>query len=276
MISFSRLAKALASSIAMLALASCAHRGTAPQPPLTVMTSGGFAAALNTIAPRYRKASGVTLVPVYGASMGGASDSIPARLARGEPADILILARAGLDELAAKGLVDHASVTDLVRSQIGMAVKAGAPVPDISTRAGFLNTLLTAKSIGYSASASGRYLSTELFPQLEIYPRIRAKLVRIESERVAAVVARGGVEIGFQQVSEILPVRGIKFAGKIPAELQSITIFSTGIVSASSNKPEAQRLIDYLKSSRADAVIRGTGLDLIYSRLSKEGTVSLK
>lgn len=230
------------------------------------MTSGGFAAALDTIAPGYRKATGVALVPVHGASMGGAPDSIPVRLARGEPADILILARAGLDELAAKGLVDQASVSDLVRSQIGMAVKAGAPVPDILTRAGFLNTLLTAKSIGYSASASGRYLSTDLFPKLEIYPRIRAKLMRIESERVAAVVARGDVEIGFQQVSEILPVRGIRFAGTIPADLQSTTVFSAGIVAASSKKTEAQRLIDYLRSHRAEAVIRATGLDPIRAK----------
>ena len=227
------------------------------------MTSGGFAAAYNAIAPRYETDSRTTLTASYGASMGGAPDSIPLRLARGDKADVVIMARAGIEELAAKGLVDHASITDLVRSEIGMAVKANAPIPTIATRAALMQTLLSAKSIGYSASASGTYLSTKVFPLLEIYPQIKSKLVRIETERVAAVVARGDVEIGFQQVSEILPVAGITFAGKLPADLQLITIFSAGVVTMSQKKPAAQRFIAHIRAPQMAKTIRATGLDPI-------------
>lgn len=233
------------------------------------MTSGGFTAAYDQLAPDYARQSRVNLVQTYGASMGGASDSIPARLARNEPADVVILARAGIDDLAHKGYVVPASITDLVRSQIGMAVKYGNPLPDISTPATFRNTLLSAKSIGYSASASGTYLANELFPKLDIYPQIKSKLVRIESERVAAVVARGDVEIGFQQVSEILPIAGASFAGKIPQEMQRTTIFSAGIATKSTNKAEASRLITYLVSSNSAPTIRATGLDPVADKEGK-------
>lgn len=204
--------------------------------------------------------------------MGGASDSIPARLARDEPADVVILARSGIDDLARKGYVDPSTITDLARSQIGLAVKSGVPAPNISTRDNFLALLLSAKSIGYSASASGTYLARELFPKLEIYPQIKSKLVRIESERVAAVVARGEVEIGFQQVSEILPIQGASFAGKIPEEMQRTTIFSAGIVTKTSKRKEAEKLIAYLASSQAAATIRTTGLDpLINAERKRKG-----
>jgi molybdate transport system substrate-binding protein len=252
---------AFLSALIVTVLTACAHQPAPPAVTLNVMTSGGFTAAYDQLAPDYARNSRVNLVPTYGASMGGASDSIPARLARNEPADVVILARGGIDDLARKGFVDPASITDLVRSQIGMAVKSGNPVPDISTRAAFLNTLLSAKSIGYSASASGTYLANELFPKLDIYPQIKSKLVRIESERVAAVVARGDVEIGFQQVSEILPIPGASFAGKIPQEMQRTTIFSAGIATKSANKLEASRLIAYLASPKAAPTIRATGLD---------------
>ncbi|HCP63401.1 MAG TPA: molybdenum ABC transporter substrate-binding protein [Hyphomonadaceae bacterium] len=242
-------------------LAACAHSSALPKLTLNVMTSGGFTAAYNQLAPNYSRESHINLVPTYGASMGGASDSIPARLARNETADVVILARNGIDDLAYKGFVDPASITDLARSQIGMAVKSGAPVPDISTRAAFLNVLLSAKSIGYSASASGTYLANDLFPKLEIYPQIRSKLVRIESERVAAVVARGDVEIGFQQVSEILPIPGASFAGKLPEEMQRTTTFSAGIGRMSTKKKEAARLIAYLASPQSAPTISSTGLD---------------
>jgi molybdate transport system substrate-binding protein len=244
-------------------LAACVNHTVRPQVTLNVMTSGGFTAAYDQLAPDYARQNRINLIAIYGASMGGASDSIPARLARNEPADVVILARSGIDDLARKGYVDPATITDLVRSQIGMAVKSGNPAPDISNRAAFLKTLLSAKSIGYSASASGTYLTKELFPTLAIYPQIKSKLVRIESERVAAVVARGDVEIGFQQVSEILPIPGASFAGKIPEDMQRTTIFSAGIATNSANPAEAKRLIAHLASPKSAPTISATGLDVV-------------
>ena len=132
---------------------------------LDVMSSGGFTAAYRVLAPEFTRRTSVTLDTVYGASMGGAPTSIPMRLGRGEPADVVILAREGLDALVDDGLVEADSRVDLATSRIGMAVRAGAPVPDIATVDALVRTLLEAESIAYSASASGTFLSTVLFPR---------------------------------------------------------------------------------------------------------------
>jgi molybdate transport system substrate-binding protein len=226
-----------------------------------VITSGGFTAAYNMLAPQFEKATGIRLVTSYGASSGGAPDSIPSRLARGEAADIIILSRSSLDRLTASGEVVPESRVDLVRSSIGLAVRAGAPAPDISTEESFVAAMLAAESIGYSASASGTYLSTELFPRLGIWKEIEPKSKRIVSERVAIVVARGDVQIGFQQISEILPIEGIDFIGPIPSAVQKVTTFSAGITTHAENLTDAQVLIDYLSSVEVADTIADTGLE---------------
>ena len=228
-----------------------------------VMTSGGFTAAFLDAAPDFERANKAKVTTSFGASMGGAPDSIPSRLDRGEPADVVILAREALDDLVAKGKVVRGSQVDLVRSTIGMAVRAGAPKPDISTVDALKRTLLAAKSIAYSASASGVYLSTELFPQLGIAEAIKAKSRRIESERVGTVVARGDAEIGFQQVSELLPIAGIDYVGPLPEAVQRVTVFSAGIASGAKNLDAARALIRYLSSAQVAPVIRKTGLEPI-------------
>ena len=121
---------------------------------LTVMTSGGFAAPVEQLTPKFEASTGLHVAIVHGASMGTTTTAIPMRLARNEPAEVVIMARSELDSLAKNGLVIEGSQVDLVRSRIGMAVKVGAPVPDISTVAAFKRTLLSAKSIAYSDSAS--------------------------------------------------------------------------------------------------------------------------
>jgi molybdate transport system substrate-binding protein len=122
-------------------------------------------------------------------------------------------------------------------------------------------TLLAAKSIAYSASASGVYISNELFPRLGIADQVRGKSQRIESERVGTVVARGDAELGFQQISELLPIAGIDYVGPLPAEVQRVTIFSAGIASGSTQRDAARALIDFLASSRVTPAIRKSGLE---------------
>ena len=197
---------------------------------LRVITSGGFAAAFALLAVKFEQESNIKIITSHGSSSGGADDSIPMRLARGEYFDIIILSRPSLDKLTELGYVIPASRTDLVHSDIGMAIKAGSAIPDISSPEAFIDTLLKAKSIGYSARASGTYLSTILWPDMGIWPQIADKSQRILSEHVASVVARGEVEIGFQQSSEILPIAGIVYVGPIPKILQKITTFSAGIL----------------------------------------------
>jgi molybdate transport system substrate-binding protein len=152
-----------------------------------------------------------------------------------------------------------------------MAVRAGAPKPDISTPDALKRTLLQAKSIAYSASVSGLYLSSELFQQLGIADQVLGKSRRLERERVGAVVARGEAEIGFQQVSELLPVPGIDYVGPLPPELQRTTVFSAGVAAASRNVDAARAVIRFLASSEAASTVAQTGMEPIPQRKELRG-----
>jgi molybdate transport system substrate-binding protein len=226
-----------------------------------VMTSGAFTAAFLDVVPQFEQQTHLKVATAFGASMGGAPDSIPSRLGRGEPADVVILAREALDALVAQGRVVAGSQVDLVRSSISMAVRAGAPKPDISTVDALKLTLLNAKSVAYSASASGVYLSTELFPKLGIAEAIKTKSHRIESERVGTIVARGDAEIGFQQLSELLPIAGIEIVGPLPPGAQRVTVFSAGIATAARHVDAAKVLIHFLSSPAIGPAITRTGLE---------------
>jgi molybdate transport system substrate-binding protein len=226
-----------------------------------VMTSGGFTGAYKQLVPEFERATGHKVSTAYGASMGGAPDSIPSRLGRAERADIVILAAPALDALIKDGKVTPGSRVDLVHSNMGMVVGPGSPKYDISTLEAFKRTLLEAKSIAYSASASGVYLSTELFPKLGIWDQIKEKSRRIESERVAAVVARGDAEIGFQQISELLEVPAAQFVGALPEGAQRTTIFSAGMVASSKEPDAARELIRYFRSAAAVPAIQRAGLE---------------
>jgi molybdate transport system substrate-binding protein len=227
---------------------------------IQVITSGAFAEALKALVPEYEKQSPNKVIISYGSSMGAAPDSIPSRLARDEKFDVLILASPSLDGFIKSGAVQPGTRVDLVASVIGAAVRAGAPNPDISTVPALKQALLNAKSIAYSASASGTYLSTELFPKLGIAEQMSKTAKKIYSERVGTVVARGDAELGFQQVSELIPIPGIDFIGEIPAEVQQTVLFSAGITSNVANLSASRDLIAFLASPKAAPTIQKAGL----------------
>jgi len=235
--------------------------GAASGQEIKVMTSGAFTAAYRELVPRFERETHNKVVTSYGASMGDAPDSIPMRLQRGEPVDIVILARPALDELVRQGKVLPGSRVDLVRSSIGIAVRAGARKPDIGSVEALKRTLLEAKSIAYSDSASGTYLSTEMFQRLGIAGQMAPKSQRIASEPVGAVVARGAAEIGFQQISELLPVQGIDYVGPLPPEVQKVTVFSAGIAAGSKQPDAARALIEFLASPAALPAVKESGLE---------------
>jgi len=169
--------------------------------------------------------------------------------------------------LIKEGLIMAESHTPLARSAIGMAVRAGAPKPDISSVDALKRTLLRAKSIAYSASVSGDYLSTELFQRLEIAGQVASKSRRIEGgERVGAVVARGEAEIGFQQMSELLPVPGIEHITPLPPEVQRVSVFSAGVAVSTRDLDAAHALIRFLGSPEAAHAITKSGLEPIGKR----------
>ena len=228
---------------------------------IKVVTSGGFTAAYLELAPQYEGATHHKLVTEFGPSMGTTHNAIPLRLERGEAIDVVIMAAPALDDLIKRGKVRAGSRVDLVQSKIGMAVKAGATRPDISTLAALKQTLLAAKSIAYSDSASGVYLSTELFPKLGIADKVKAKSRKIEADPVGGVVATGEFEIGFQQISELRPVKGIDIVGPLPPGAQRITVFAAGIPATATHPEAAKALIQWLASPAAYAAIKKSGLE---------------
>lgn len=240
--------------------------GTARAAEIHVITSGGFTAAFLELVPEYERATGNKIEVGFGPSMGTTRDAIPVRLDRGEELDIVIMASTALDDLIKQGKVRNGSRVDLVKSLIGMAVKTGAPKPDISSVDALKRTLLAAKSIAYSDSASGVYLSTVLFPKLGVWDQIKSKSRKIEADPVGGVVANGQVEIGFQQISELRRVKGIDIVGELPPGAQTVTIFSAGIPATSKQPDAAKALIQWLASPAAHAAIKKSGLEPIKSR----------
>jgi molybdate transport system substrate-binding protein len=229
-------------------------------PEIKVLCSGAFKAAYLALLPAFEHASGHKVVTAWGGSVGGSPSAIPDRLARGEPADAVILSGDALDRLIVEGKVANGSRTDLARSGIAVAVRAGARKPEIASSKALVAALLAAQSVGRSASASGVYLDG-LFQRLGIRDQIRDKVRIAAGEPVGACVARGEVEIGFQQMSELLPVKGIEIVGPLPPELQQLTAFSAGIV-AGAREPEAARaLIAFLTAPDAAPAIRASGME---------------
>ena len=251
-----------------LVLGGCTSTGNAPPTgrEINVMTSGGFAAAYDELRPQYERLSGNTIKTAYGSSMGGATDSIPSRMNRGEPVDVVILARPALDALVAQGKVIPGSQVDLVNSLIGFSVKKGAPKPDISSVEAVKRTLLAAPSIAYSASASGTYYETEMLKNLGIEAEVKPKSKRILSERVGTIVARGEAALGMQQVSELLPIAGTDFVGVLPPGLQRTTVFSAGIAVTAREPEAAKAMLAYFTSPAAVPVIVKSGLEPVGKR----------
>lgn len=251
--------RALAFGIAIIVLLG----GGASAAEVRVMISGGLTAAYKELVPEFERATGNKVITAYGPSMGTTVNAIPVRLERGEPADVLIMVGYALGDLINKGKVIADSRLDLVTSPIGMAVRAGAPKPDISSADALKRTLLAAKSIAYSDSASGVYVSTEMFQKLGIADEMKDKARKIPATPVGEIVAHGDAELGFQQISELKPVPGIDIVGQLPPELQKITVFSAGIASVSKEPEAGKALIRFLASPAAVPVIIKSGMEPI-------------
>jgi molybdate transport system substrate-binding protein len=260
----------LAPRLFALVVAAALSLAPAAAADIHVTISAGFHGVYSELAPAFERASGHHLITTRGPSMGDSPESIPTRLSRAEAADVVILDGGAADALGKRGLVRADTKVELARSLIGMAVREGSPKPDISSVEAFKNTLLAARSIAYSDSGSGTYLSTKLFAQLGVAEQIASKSRKVRGppsgEPVAAVVARGEAEIGFQQVAELIHTPGVTFVGALPAEVQPIFSFA-GVLTNTVQQPEAaSALLRFLASSEATAVISKGGLTPIPGR----------
>jgi molybdate transport system substrate-binding protein len=237
--------------------------GTARADEIKVVTSGGFTAAYLELVPEYEGSTHNKLVTEFGPSMGTTHNAIPIRLGRGEAIDVVILAAPALDDLIKQGKAVPDSRVDLVNSKIGVAVKAGSPKPDISSADAVKHALLAAKSVAYSDSASGVYVSTEMFDKLGIAAEMKDKAKKIPATPVAEIVAKGEAELGLQQISELKPVHGIDIVGPLPDSLQKVTVFSAGIATGSKEPEAGKALIKFLASPAARETIINSGLEPI-------------
>jgi len=183
-----------AALISGLLLAQSAHAVD-----LHVMISGGFTAAYKLLTPKFEEKSGNTVDTAYGPSMGNSPEAIPNRLARNEASDVVIMVGYALDKLIAEGKIIPGSRVELADSRIGMAVRAGEPKPDIGSVEAFRKTLLEAKSVAYSDSASGVYIQNELFEKMGIEAQMKPKATMIPKIPVGSVVAKGDYQLGFSR-----------------------------------------------------------------------------
>ena len=229
---------------------------------VNAITSGGFAAVLEEILPEFQKTTGITVATARGSSQGNGPNTIGAQLRRGVPADAVFMAREGLDGLIAEGRIAAKSDVDLAQTPLGVAVRAGAAKPDISTVDAFKQALLRAKRINFPGSTTGIYMTEKLFPRLGIARELSGKTL---DSGVAALVS-GESEIAVQPVSELLHMPGVDFVGPVPEEIQYVSVFSAAMLSGSKEAESARRLIAFLKSDSAKTVFRNHGMEPARSR----------
>jgi len=248
----------LKTTLAALALAAA---GAAHATDVHVVSSGGFAQAYKDLSGPYEHTSGDKLVSEWGPSMGATKNAIPARLARGEPIDVVIMVGDALDKLMAEGRLEPGSKVVLANSPIACAVRHGAAKPDIGTVDGLRQAFLHASRVAYSDSASGEYIKRELLDKLGIQQQMQGKAAQIPATPVGEIIAHGDADFGCQQRSELKPVQGIDIVGLLPAEVQLKTQFAGAIVRGASHADAGRALLRFLASPASAPAIEATGLE---------------
>ena len=220
---------------------------------IKVMLSAAFKEAYLELVPRFERATGNKVSTSWVASV-----QMMSRLKGGEAVDLVILSGDSLDELVKARII--ADRQDIAKSGVAAAVRSGAPKPDISSAEALKRAVLAAKSVVYSTGPSGIYL-IGLFERMGIADQIKSKVRQVQGEPAGAVVARGEAELGFQQMSELLPVPGIDIVGPLSADVQKITVFSAGVHRKAQAADAARALIRFFKTPAAAPVIRQKGME---------------
>jgi molybdate transport system substrate-binding protein len=204
----------------------------------------------------FEKSSGHKVTTIW-----GGSENIAKRVGDGEVADLVFSTASNIDKLILAGKLVAGSRADFAKSSVGVAVRSGLPKPDISSGEAVRKAVLSAKSVAYSSGASGFYLA-ELFKKMGIADQIKDKLVQVQSGvQIGELVARGEADLGFQQVSELVHVKGIDYLGPLPSDIQNITVFSAGLHAAAPAPEAAKALVKFLTASEAGPAIKKTGLE---------------
>ena len=232
---------------------------------LKVLISGGFTGAYKQLVPEFEGTTGINVTTGSGSSQGTGPQTIGAQLARGVAADVVILSRDGLNELIAANRIAAGTDVDLARTPLGVAVRTGAPKPDVSTVDAFKRAMMNAKAVAVPGSTSGIYLTTDLFPRLGIAEKVNVK-VTPRGTGATDMVAAGEADIAVMPVSELLRAAGVDFAGQIPAEIQLVQVFAAAVVAGSRELEASRRLIEFLASERASGAIKNSGMEPLGKR----------
>jgi molybdate transport system substrate-binding protein len=223
---------------------------------LRILTSNSSRTVLDGLAPAFERASGRRYVVEF-----DSAKSMLARVEKGETGDIVILGAAVVHDLEKRGTVRPGSQRLFARSRVGVAVRSGAPKPDISTVEAFKRALLDAKSIAHTVhGASGMYVPI-LLERLGIASQMKPKTVTRQGGYIGGVVASGEAEIAVQQIVELRAVPGIDIVGPLPDEIQRVFESAVGIFMASSQPAAAEELIRYLLAPAAASVFEEVGLE---------------
>ena len=224
---------------------------------IKVLSSIATREAYLELVPQFERASGHKVATTW----AGTTD-IMKRMAEGERYDLVMISSAELDELIRQGRIVAGSRVDIAKSGIGVAVRAGAPRPDISSGEALKAALLAARTVGYTSGPSGVYMAA-LIERMGIAAAVKPKHRGVPSGgTIGTIVASGEAEIGFQQVSELVHISGIDYIGPLPPDVQKVTVFSSGIHVGATNPDAAKALVRFLAAPAAHPAIQAAGLEL--------------
>jgi len=230
--------------------------GVANAAEIKVIGSPGTRAPYTLLVPGFEKATGHKVTTTW----GGVTE-VWKRVGGGEVADVVMLPLAQIDDLLKQGKLVSDSKVDVATSGIGVAIRTGAPKIDAGSSDGIRKALIGAKTIAYSAGPSGIHIE-HLIAKWGLTDQLKAKIVPpIPNVPIGEIVARGDAEIGFQQVSELLPVKGIDYLGPLPPDINEVTVFSAAVHKAAGPSDAARALLKYLTAPEAAAIIRKTGME---------------
>jgi len=225
---------------------------------ITVLSSIATKEAYLELVPQFERASGHQVSTTW-----AGTTAIMQRMAAGERYDLIVISSTELDQLTKQGTIVAGSRADLAKSGIGIAVRAGAPRPNVSSSAALKQALLAAKTVGYTSGPSGVYMGS-LVERMGIAAEVKAKFRSVPSGgTIGSIVASGDCEIGFQQVSELVHIPGITYIGPLPAEIQRVTIFSCGLQTGAPQPAAAKALVAFLTTPTAKKVMQKHGLETV-------------
>jgi molybdate transport system substrate-binding protein len=243
--------KLAAAACGLLLLSSVAQSAE-----IKVLASGAIKEAAIELFPQFEKVSANKVAVTW-----AGTTAIMERMAAGETYDLVMMSSSELEQLIKQGKIVSGSRVDLAKSGIGIAVRTGAPRPDVSTPDALKKALLAAKTVGYTSGPSGVYMG-QLVERMGIVAEVKAKFRSVPSGgTIGTVIAKGDCEIGFQQVSELVHIPGIDYIGPLPAEVQRVTTFSCGFQTGAAQPDAAKALIAYLTTAAARTVMQKHGLE---------------